>query len=90
MYEQEEIKVSRDLEKPIEQLDLSVRAYNCLKREKITTVGELVQKTVEEMMHISGFGRTSFKEVQEKLTKLGLSFKKQADELKVSADRREE
>ena len=41
-------------------------------------------------MRINGFGRSSFKEVQEKLIKLGLSFKKQADELKVSADRREE
>ncbi|MDD6259444.1 MAG: DNA-directed RNA polymerase subunit alpha [Erysipelotrichaceae bacterium] len=59
----------------IEDLDLSVRSYNCLKRAGIQTVDELTQKTEEEMMRVRNLGKKSLKEVKEKLNELGLSFK---------------
>ena len=59
----------------IEDLDLSVRSYNCLKRAGIQTVEELTQKTEEEMMRVRNLGKKSMKEVKEKITELGLSFK---------------
>ena len=59
----------------IEDLDLSVRSYNCLKRAGIATVEELVQKTEEEMMRIRNLGKKSLKEVKDKVAELGLSFK---------------
>lgn len=61
--------------KMIEDLELSVRSYNCLKRAGITTVDELCQKTEEEMMHVRNLGKKSLKEVKEKIYSLGLSFK---------------
>ncbi len=60
---------------PIEDLDLSVRSYNCLKRANITTVAELTQKTEDEMMKVKNLGKKSLKEVKEKLTENGLSFR---------------
>lgn len=59
---------------PIEELDLSVRSYNCLKRASISTVAELTQKTEEEMMKVRNLGKKSLKEVKEKLAENGLSF----------------
>ena len=59
----------------IEDLDLSVRSYNCLKRAGIQTVEELVQKSEDEMMRVRNLGKKSLKEVKEKLTELNLSFK---------------
>ena len=59
----------------IEELDLSVRSYNCLKRANILTVQELTQKTEEDMMKVRNLGKKSFKEVREKLKACGLSFK---------------
>ena len=59
----------------IENLDLSVRSYNCLKRAGIQTVEELTQKTEDEMMHVKNLGKKSLKEVKDKMTQLGLSFK---------------
>lgn len=61
---------------PIEELDLSVRPYNCLKRAGINTVGDLMQRTEEEIVSVKNFGRKSLDEVKEKLTQLGLSLKK--------------
>lgn len=61
---------------PIEELDLSVRPYNCLKRAGINTVGDLMQRTEEEIVSVKNFGRKSLDEVREKLTALGLSLKK--------------
>jgi DNA-directed RNA polymerase subunit alpha len=58
---------------PIEDLDLSVRSYNCLKREGIGTVGELRKKTEQDLLEIRNFGSKSIDEVKEKLTELGLS-----------------
>lgn len=63
----------------IEELDLSVRSYNCLKRAGINTVQELTQKTEEEMMRVRNLGKKSLEEVKQKLEALGLSLKK-ADE----------
>ena len=59
----------------IEDLDLSVRSYNCLKRAGIGTVEELIQKTEEEMMRIRNLGKKSLKEVKDKLHDLDLTFK---------------
>lgn len=61
---------------PIEELDLSVRPYNCLKRAGINTVGDLMQRTEEEIVSVKNFGRKSLDEVREKLTTLGLSLKR--------------
>ncbi len=61
--------------KMIEDLELSVRSYNCLKRAGITTVEELIQKTEDEMMHVRNLGKKSLKEVKEKIHSMGLSFK---------------
>ena len=59
----------------IEELDLSVRSYNCLKRAGIQTVLELTEKTEEEMMKVKNLGKKSLKEIKEKLAGYGLSFK---------------
>ena len=66
---------NKKLDMKIEDLDLSVRSYNCLKRANINTVGELTQKTEEEMMKVRNLGRKSLKEVIEKLLANGLSLK---------------
>ena len=57
----------------IEELDLSVRSYNCLKRAGINTVEELTNKTPEDMMKVRNLGRKSLEEVLAKLKELGLS-----------------
>lgn len=59
----------------IEDLDLSVRSYNCLKRAGIQTVDELTQKTEDEMMRVRNLGKKSLKEVKDKLIELGYGFK---------------
>lgn len=60
---------------PIEELDLSVRSYNCLKREGVATVGELMDKTAQELLEIRNFGQKSVDEVLEKLAELGITLK---------------
>ena len=59
----------------IDDLDLTVRSYNCLKRAGISTVEELTQKTEEEMSRVRNLGKKSLKEVKEKLAELNLTFK---------------
>ncbi|MBO4682833.1 MAG: DNA-directed RNA polymerase subunit alpha, partial [Bacilli bacterium] len=59
----------------IEELDLSVRSYNCLKRANISSVLELCEKTEDEMMKVKNLGKKSLKEIKEKLAEQGLSFK---------------
>jgi len=76
MYEREEKVTNKKLEKKIEELDLSVRSYNSLKRANIHTVGELTQKTEEEMMRIRNMGRKSLKEVIQKLHEIGLDLRR--------------
>ena len=79
MEEQEEEDRERKLEMTIEDLDLSVRSYNCLKRAGINTVGELVRKTEEEMMKVRNLGKKSFEEVEQKLSELGFSLSKSGE-----------
>ncbi|MBW6462741.1 MAG: DNA-directed RNA polymerase subunit alpha [Bacillota bacterium] len=69
----------RILDMTIEELDLSVRSYNCLKRAGINTVGELVRKTEEEMMKVRNLGKKSLEEVEQKLTELGFGFNKSGE-----------
>jgi len=77
MIEKEDDKKEKVLEMTIEELELSVRSYNCLKRAGINTVQELCSKTEEEMMKVRNLGRKSLEEVQEKLQELGLSLRKE-------------
>ncbi|MFC4765920.1 DNA-directed RNA polymerase subunit alpha [Effusibacillus consociatus] len=77
MVEKEDDKKEKVLEMTIEELDLSVRSYNCLKRAGINTVQELCAKTEEEMMKVRNLGRKSLEEVQEKLAELGLSLREE-------------
>lgn len=67
--------ISSELSMPIEDLDLSVRSYNCLKREGINTVSELVSLSETQLMNIRNFGQKSVDEVKDKLVELGLSLK---------------
>lgn len=75
MVEKEEDKKEKVLEMTIEELDLSVRSYNCLKRAGINTVQELATKSEEDMMKVRNLGRKSLEEVQEKLAELGLGLR---------------
>lgn len=70
---QPEYSGSPDLELPIEALDLSERPRNCLRRAQIKTVGELVERTSEDLLNITNFGQKSLEEVTAKLDELGLS-----------------
>jgi len=73
MVEKEETKKEKVLEMTIEELDLSVRSYNCLKRAGINTVEDLTNRTEEDMMKVRNLGRKSLEEVLQKLQSLGLS-----------------
>ena len=75
MVEKEEDVKEKVLEMTVEELDLSVRSYNCLKRAAINTVEELTDKTADDMMKVRNLGKKSLEEVQEKLAELGLSLK---------------
>ncbi|GAB5052579.1 MULTISPECIES: DNA-directed RNA polymerase subunit alpha [Pediococcus] len=75
MVEKEETHKEKMLEMSIEELDLSVRSYNCLKRAGINTVQELTDKTEAQMMKVRNLGRKSLEEVKVKLTDLGLSLR---------------
>jgi DNA-directed RNA polymerase subunit alpha len=76
MVEKEEEDKEKVLEMTIEELDLSVRSYNCLKRAGINTVNELTNKSEEDMMKVRNLGKKSLEEVQHKLVELGLGLKK--------------
>lgn len=73
--EPEDNKKEKVLEMTIEELDLSVRAYNCLKRAGINTVAELVQRNQEDMMKVRNLGKKSLEEVEQKLIGLGLGLR---------------
>ena len=66
---------SKKLETSIEDLDFSVRAYNCLKRANINTLGDLIDKSENEMMRIRNLGKKSLKEVMDKVKEMGLRFR---------------
>jgi len=67
-------KVYENLKRSVEELELSVRSYNCLKNANIQTIGELVQKSEAEMLKTKNFGRKSLNEIKEILAEMGLSF----------------
>ena len=71
----EKVETQRDkvLEMTIEELDLSVRSFNCLKRANINTVEDLISKTQDEMIKVRNLGRKSLEEVEHKLAMMGLS-----------------
>ncbi|QYA48608.1 DNA-directed RNA polymerase subunit alpha [Nosocomiicoccus ampullae] len=75
MVEKEEDQKEKVLEMSIEELDLSVRSYNCLKRAGINTVQELTEKTESDMMKVRNLGRKSLDEVKNKLDDLGLELR---------------
>jgi len=79
MVEKEEDKKEKVLEMTIEELDLSVRSYNCLKRAGINTVQELTQRSMDDMMKVRNLGKKSLEEVEQKLEALGLGLR-QSDE----------
>lgn len=79
MVEKEEEAKDKILEMTIEELDLSVRSYNCLKRAGINSVEELTQRTEEDMIKVRNLGRKSLEEVEHKLRELGLGFRTPED-----------
>ena len=79
MIEKEDSKKEKMLELSIEELDLSVRSYNCLKRAGINTVEDLTNKTEEDMIKVRNLGRKSLEEVLNKMIELGLELKPTED-----------
>ena len=79
MVEKEEDKKEKILEMTIEELDLSVRSFNCLKRAGINTVGDLIGKSEDDMMKVRNLGRKSLDEVIGKLASLGFKLSKEED-----------
>ncbi len=79
MVEKEEDQKEKILEMPIEELELSVRSFNCLKRSGVSTVGDLTKKTENEMMKVKNLGRKSLEEVIEKLHALELDLMKEEE-----------
>ena len=77
LADKEEDSVQKTLETPIEELDLSVRAYNCLKRDAIHTLQDLTSKSESEMMKIRNLGKKSLKEVIDKVKDMGLKFREE-------------
>jgi DNA-directed RNA polymerase subunit alpha len=73
-------KINEVLNRSVEELELSVRSYNCLKNANIQTIGELVQKTEAEMLKTKNFGRKSLNEIKEILAQMGLSLGMKIDE----------
>ena len=76
VVERVEAQYEKVLEMTIEELDLSVRSFNCLKRAGINTVEDLIDKTEDEMMKVRNLGRKSLEEVMNKLSAMGLSLQK--------------
>lgn len=79
MVERQDNSRNRVLDMTVEELDLSVRSYNCIKRAGLNNVEELTRKTEEDMMKVRNLGRKSLEEVKQKLSNLGLSFRASED-----------
>lgn len=79
MAEKDDSGKEKVLEMTIEELDLSVRSFNCLKRAGINTVNDLIEKSAEEMMKVRNLGKKSFEEVKEKLKSLGYELSSEED-----------
>ena len=73
-------RLNENLNRSMEELELSVRSYNCLKNANIQTIGELVQKSEQEMLKTKNFGRKSLNEIKEILASMGLSLGMRIDE----------
>ena len=73
MIEKEDNAKEKVLEMNIDELELSVRSYNCLKRAEINTVADLMQKSEDDMIKVRNLGRKSLEEVKKKLQELGLT-----------------
>ena len=71
----QDAQLAADLALPIEELDLTVRSYNCLKREGVHTVGELITRSEQDLLDIRNFGQKSIDEVKAKLAEMGLALK---------------
>ena len=79
LVEREETKKEKVLEMTIEELDMSVRSFNCLKRAGIDTVEDLTNRTEEDMIKVRNLGKKSLEEVIQKLHSLGLELRKEED-----------
>ena len=79
MVEREETIKEKVLEMTIEELDMSVRSFNCLKRAGIDTVEDLINRTEDDMMKVRNLGKKSLEEVIQKLHSLGLDLKKEEE-----------
>jgi DNA-directed RNA polymerase subunit alpha len=79
MVEREETKKEKVLEMTIEELDMSVRSFNCLKRAGIDTVEDLINRTEEDMVKVRNLGKKSLEEVIQKLHSLGLDLKREEE-----------
>ena len=79
MVEKDDKGKEKALEMTIEELDLSVRSFNCLKRAGINTVEDLINKSEDEMMKVRNLGRKSLEEVMAKLDSLGFTLTKDAE-----------
>lgn len=78
-YDEEPGEVNENLLKSVEELELSVRSYNCLKNANIRTLADLVQKTEQEMLRTKNFGRKSLNEIKELILSMGLHFNMRVD-----------
>jgi DNA-directed RNA polymerase subunit alpha len=78
--DREEERLNENLSRSVDELELSVRSYNCLKNANIRLIGELVQKTEAEMLKTKNFGRKSLNEIKEILSSMGLSLGMKLDE----------
>ena len=79
LEKKEDSSKEKALEMTIEELDLSVRAFNCLKRAGVNTVGDLVNKSPEEMMKVRNLGKKSLEEVIAKLQSLGFDLSREEE-----------
>jgi DNA-directed RNA polymerase subunit alpha len=80
--------LNENLDKSVEELELSVRSYNCLKNANIRSIGELVQKTEAEMLKTKNFGRKSLNEIKEILAEMGLTLGMKLDNFPTREERR--
>ena len=80
MVEKDDKGKEKILEMTIEELDLSVRSFNCLKRAGINTVNDLIEKSEEEMMKVRNLGKKSYDEVKEKLRSLGYDLRSEEND----------
>jgi DNA-directed RNA polymerase subunit alpha len=74
LFEEEPVQLNENLLKSVDELELSVRSYNCLKNANIRTLADLVQKTEQEMLRTKNFGRKSLNEIKEIIESMGLHF----------------